>query len=269
MKKIVFILTAFMLVSCSDENAKLSGNDSKDSKSLNKVNNKISSTEDYYNFLNPQTKDFIMIEDLRNLQGDVIENNIYSQSREASPLGLLINNKDLSNDIKQATTLSYWNNTFEPKSFFNGSFVTADIAKGKISLSSTSQSSDETYIPKQMVVKVLVGEDGIVKPGTLVSWESDERNENGVVVGIEYNAKDQSNPDIAAQNVKDIRRFSTIEDNGSYKITEDDLSNFPKGANLTFYVSRIGKIVKANEALKREASVNFYTAVRGDFPTKY
>jgi hypothetical protein len=267
MKKLLLpLLCAIILTSCSEDYSKLQNDSSKESLT---VNNRISSTEDYYNFLNPQTDDFIMIEDLRNLDGDVIEKNIYSQSRNSQPIGLLYDGSSLTGDIQQATDLNYWNGTFDAKKIFTGSYVSSKLDKGTLELVTANENENSTYVPKILEVKITnLDSEGNVKPGTIISWERDENNDNGVLAGLEYNPESQTNANIAEANRDSNRRFSTIDDNGSYEITSADLNHFPENANLTFYVGRISKIVKVSDDTKRSLSVNFYTAVKADFGTK-
>jgi len=265
MKKLLYIISLITLTSCSDDYVKLQNDDAKE---ISNISNKIASSEDYYNFLNPQTDDFIMIEDLRSFNGDPIENNIYSQSRNSLPISLTVDGSPLTGSLNNSTDLSFWNGKFDAKGFFNGNYVSSLLRNNVLELTSTQDIENSTYIPKQMDVKISnLDEEGRVMVGTTISWNPDAENPNGILAGIEYSPYNQCNPNIAALNLDVNRRFSTIDDNGTYRITEGDLQHFPKDATLKFYIGRINKIVKVDEITKRSLSVNIYTAVTTDLAT--
>ncbi|ODS88569.1 MAG: hypothetical protein ABS44_08715 [Chryseobacterium sp. SCN 40-13] len=261
MKNILSILSIILvLFSCSEDYVELDGGDHKN----NSMHSRISSDEDYYNFFNPKTENFILVEDLRNLQGDIIENNIYSHSHTGLPVQLKLNSITLSGEnVMNTGYYNFSNNTFDAESVFVGNFVNASLDNNIIEIDSDSKNS-ENYLPK-FISNFRVSSNEVIGKGSTLTWEADRLNDNGILMGIEYSPTNQADSQIVSNYPDNISMFSTIADRGSYIVKEEDLEKFPDGAFLTFYIGRIERIVKVDPSTKMDLTVNFYTAIREDY----
>lgn len=102
----------------------------------------------------------------------------------------------------------------------------------------TEDEYQEVYIPK--LIDVTYNTEGLV-PGTVVSWNVDDLNLNGVVVSVEYYAINQLDTKLAFDNISTIKRSFVLDDSlGSYTITQEDLEIFPNNAILDINVLRAG-----------------------------
>lgn len=104
--------------------------------------------------------------------------------------------------------------------------------------SSESDAYDEVYIPE--LLNVTYSTEKLV-PGTIVSWNIDDLNLNGVIVSVEYYGINQIDTKLAFDNPTTIKRSFVIDDAiGSYTITEADLEMFPNKALLDINLLRAG-----------------------------
>lgn len=108
----------------------------------------------------------------------------------------------------------------------------------------------ETYIPQEINVSFKSGDGSNfdysnLRVGTVLSWNVDPNNENGVAVVFEYNPINQINVGLAYKNpVFKNARYVLPDKNGSYTITAKDLEIFPKDAIITCNVLRGNFAVK-------------------------
>jgi opacity protein-like surface antigen len=137
-------------------------------------------------------------------------------------------------------------------------------AKRSSNSSSDENSVESVYIPSMVKAEYLGLQDGKIIIGSEIVWNSDDQNENGVVVSIEYSPLSQLEKSIANQKTTPLLKGITTEDNGSYTITSQDLSGFPQNAILTFYVARAGYGISTNEA-GEDYSLAGLTVNRADF----
>jgi hypothetical protein len=104
--------------------------------------------------------------------------------------------------------------------------------------SSQEISYNEVYIPE--LINVTYNTDNL-EPGTVVSWNIDNLNENGVIISVEYYAINQLSTRLAFDNTATIRRSFVLDDSqGSYIITLEDLEIFPNNALLDINILRAG-----------------------------
>lgn len=103
----------------------------------------------------------------------------------------------------------------------------------------------EIYVPELLNISYSTSE---LAPGTVISWNVDEKNENGVAILIEYTAINQLNTKIAYDNPESIRRSFVLEDiKGSYTVKSEDLNIFPSEAALSMNVVRAGFSADEND----------------------
>lgn len=131
------------------------------------------------------------------------------------------------------------NNAKDDNNFF-GKVLSYRIADNSSSAKNSSDTSsyNEVYIPELITVSYSTGK---LVSGTVITWNIDSLNKNGVVISIEYYAVNQLDTKLAFDNVNTIKKSFVIDDTiGSYTITEADLEMFPNNALLDINVLRAG-----------------------------
>jgi hypothetical protein len=130
-------------------------------------------------------------------------------------------------------------NTVDDKSNLFGQVLSYRIADNSIaSRSSQENSYNEVYIPK--LINVTYSTENL-EPGTIISWNTDSLNENGVAISVEYYAVNQLDTEIAFANTATIKRNFVLDDSlGTYTFSQEDLEIFPKMALLDINVLRAG-----------------------------
>lgn len=141
---------------------------------------------------------------------------------------------DYNSDLKKMS-----NKTKDENDFFGKVLYYRIVDNSKLNKSSSeSNSYNEVYIPK--LIDVSYNTENLI-PGTIVSWNTDDLNENGVIVSVEYYAINQLDIKLAYDNPTTIKRSFVLDDLlGFYTITEQDLEIFPKNALLDINVLRAG-----------------------------
>lgn len=74
--------------------------------------------------------------------------------------------------------------------------------------------------------------------GTRIQWNADANNQWGIVIGIHYDPNHPQNAGFASQYPNHLATTHFTADNGSYSIAASDLSSFPRGAYVNFYIAR-------------------------------
>jgi len=114
----------------------------------------------------------------------------------------------------------------------------------KIGEENSKGSESEVYIPQLIVAEV---DSDKLKEGTIITWNIDQLNENGIIVWYEYKPYEQDTYNVIDNNRKAFSNGFTLEDSsGSYVIKESDLSLLPNNARITFYVARAGFDISQN-----------------------
>jgi len=110
--------------------------------------------------------------------------------------------------------------------------------------SSKAVGSNEVYIPTALNVQLNTTE---LRAGTVVTWNVDEANANGLVLWYEYSPFSQDKYDIIDKNRSYINGGLTIPDSGgSYIIKASDIESLPNNSYISFFVSRAGFDVSQN-----------------------
>lgn len=100
----------------------------------------------------------------------------------------------------------------------------------------------QVYIPKLLypVIYENLSPDGKLIDGTIVKWNADNINDNGIVISIEYYPNTQSDS-LNRINYPDyIKRWTKTEDDGEFIFIASDFSDFPGNADLSFDIAREG-----------------------------
>ncbi|MEZ5008304.1 MAG: hypothetical protein R2728_08330 [Chitinophagales bacterium] len=103
------------------------------------------------------------------------------------------------------------------------------------------------YVPKELVVtnpvpeELGIGEYFTITGTTLdISWEPDENNEHGLLIGIKWDGETVEKPIvIGGEKVQNIK---LIDDDGQFTITEEFFEGIPRNTFLRFFIIR-GNIV--------------------------
>ena len=122
-------------------------------------------------------------------------------------------------------------------SLFNvfGSTINFNIGNN---LKATSSSTSSVYIPELLEAQISTPD---LRTGTVLTWNVDQQNENGLVLWFEYSPYNQTNYDVVDQNREIIAGGLTIPDSGgTYVVKLEDIEAIPDDANVNFYLSRAG-----------------------------
>ncbi len=129
-------------------------------------------------------------------------------------------------------------------------------------ISNKDNTENNVYIPELLTVNINTEE---FQVGTIVSWNVDTLNTNGLILWYEYSPSFQDKKEVIENNFKHIRGAITIPDEiGEYSITENDLSLLPNMSRITFHVTRAGFDISNNED-GNQTAVIAATTVSKDF----
>lgn len=79
-----------------------------------------------------------------------------------------------------------------------------------------------------------------IKAGSIIEWNEDASNDNGVVIAIDYNPSTQTDSVVKANYTDHILIGTITDDDGGYTFLSSDFSDFPDNARLTFMLVRAG-----------------------------
>jgi hypothetical protein len=138
-------------------------------------------------------------------------------------------------------------NIFADKSKSNLSNELYNLFGTEISYSfgETSKNNHSFYIPEFLEVSFSTEK---ISEGTIIEWNIDEKNPNGVVIYANYNPASQPNVQLAFDNPNRVKEVAFIEDmQGSYTITKEDIERFPVNSFVSIDVLRGGFVVIEDE----------------------
>lgn len=244
MFQFVCVLFAIVLVSCKPEDDAfiVSGNN-EDSGCA------VTSIMEYFDFLNTPCDGELMIQSISSEYSEASLTAISSISGNRSPLGLLYNGtkalKDVEYYYSKSSNKSYSNYLsrdfiVDVRQLFGRHFSLDALADNLAVKSMTNTGDSSMYFPQLINVQFENLENGKIVPGTIVNWNLDEKNSNGVVLAVEYNPKTQVDSNISAAHPEALMYAVTVVDNGSYTVTSEDLAYFPDGARANIYIGRAG-----------------------------
>ncbi len=259
MKKIIIACCSLFLFSCSNENSDIDKT----------PESKLASFEDYLKFMNSETKNSLLIQSVSTLNSP---NNLYTISARSlesnSALSFKLDGTEFSpNDVTINNNSTAWSRSDQDLTNLFGKKFDLTFSNNQILArsGSTNETSTNVYIPELINVNVSNLNEGKVVPGTIISWNIDTLNANGMVLAIEYSPLAQKEQTIAETYSTRIMRGSTVQDNGSYTITASDLEHYPDNATLSFYIGRASFIITNDGNPNNDLSVGAYTVVRSDF----
>ena len=104
----------------------------------------------------------------------------------------------------------------------------------------------------------------VLREGTVVTWNVDPDNENGLALWFEYTPFTQTNNQIINENGNALLGGLIIPDEGgTYTVTSEDLQMVPNGANVMVYLTRAGYGISSQENVI--SSLTGVSTVSGEF----
>lgn len=250
-----------LILSCSDDNT-----------DINKSNLESSQKENYYKIYNSEAKNHIILENLGGIYDKNKITNITSFSLDSTPKDITINGEKLLGKFISQNKGGTWSSQSDISSLF-GKKVSIKKSGNNYIISNnvSNKGGDEIswYIPEIISATVTGLVDGKVVPGTTVTWNKDQNNLNGISMMVEYSPYEQSKSDISKTLTENETKVKSIEDNGYYVVTEEDLKQYPKGTNLNFYFGRTAYYIDVTGDITEDTSLGAVSAVRADFEISY
>jgi len=259
--KFYTLIVLISLISCTDNNDNLS-------EDLN--DSSIATFEDYFNFLNTETDGTIIVQSVRTPLSN--EAFMVSSSIEGNrqPLALNVDDEVITftdYNYSESSDKSTSNITLNDLSSIYGNIFQVELANNEMKATrienSSGNSVESVYIPQLISANFTGLENGKIVAGSQITWNFDNQNENGVVVGFEYNPLTQVDESVV--NQKPDRQLSgiTLSDSGTYTITAEDIADFPTYSMITFYIGRAGYNI-TNDNSGNDYSLAGLTVSRAD-----
>jgi hypothetical protein len=268
MKKIFILSLSAMLafVSCNNENTDIS----KDTPTK--------PSADFLKLFSSDAENNILVESIGSLYSDNRIENVTTRTKEGrQPVSLSINGKKLTSSVDENASQSIKAANL-PQSLF-GKTVSLKINDGNLVITPLTENSKMTtsalasnatmYVPEPITANINKLSAGKIVPGTVINWNKDPNNKNGVVVVVQYNPALQPSTAVARANTEIFTRYLDLSDSGSYTVTAADLKNFPNESSLSFYIGRMAYAVTTDGSVSNDTSLGIYTAVRSDFDIAY
>ncbi|QMU64213.1 MAG: hypothetical protein GKR88_07870 [Flavobacteriaceae bacterium] len=240
-------LLAMFITSCSDDNS---------IQTEEITESKVASFEDYFEFLNTETNGSVIVQSVKTPLSNEAFMASSSINGNKQPLALKVDENTVSftnYQYSETANKSYSNVNLEDMSTVFGNQFSVDVTPEQIIASRNSSSSNDSniesvYIPNLINAQFAGLSNGKIVVGSQISWNFDSQNENGVVIGLEYNPLSQLEESIVSQKSDRLLKGVTLADSGTYTITAQDLAEFPSNSMLTFYVGRAGYNIATDDS---------------------
>lgn len=257
MKKIFLYLVFIQLIGCTSEN-----NNIENENATNKF-------ENFYSIFNIDTKNKILITNYSNLKDNESFSTISYKSLNVNDNKIvkLDNLEFLNNGSEYINGYTIWQyNDNRLNSLFGNkvNFTLKDKNQSEFQVESENQNVN-IYLPKIINVTVSNLNNGRLQVGTIVTWDIDVLNTNGVLIGIEYLPHLQFDENVKNNNPNVIYEGKVVNDSGSYVISESDLVKYPDNATLTFYIGRSSIVVTNTGEVNDDTGIGVYTYRSADF----
>lgn len=207
----------------------------------------IATFEDYFEFINTETKGSILIQSLKTSMSEESFSALSSIDGNRAPLKFNLEDSVIDfiqYHYSESSNKSFSNKNLDNMSDFFGSELLVNLSSQNVEVSkvySENNSNYQTvYIPKLINVEFSGLQNGKLVVGSKVVWNFDGNNEKGVVIGLEYNPLAQLSQDVKTEKSDRLLKGITLPDNGEYIIKKEDLEEFPSDALITVYVGRAG-----------------------------
>ncbi|QNK77090.1 hypothetical protein H7F37_13375 [Winogradskyella sp. PAMC22761] len=257
MKNIFYIICiAIFTFSCSEESHELN------------TSAEISNTktfEDYIAFNYADVDNKITVQRMGALNTTASINTISTTSKIGA-IELELDGTPFKGDnIYYGKNATNWTNNVEDLSMFYGKEVTIDLSNNSLQAKNGSSSNSVSfYIPDIIVANLYNLNEGRIQSGSYITWNSDSENANGITLAVEYKPMSQTDEDMYNDYSERLIKAITVDDIGSYTITDADLAEFPDDANLTFYVGRVGYVLETGSEGSNDVYVAAITSMRAD-----
>ena len=234
--KFEIIIVACGFFSCNDDLNEISNDTSSDIKNTVLAKN-------YLNFFRTKSAEgsVLIQSSTSNAMQDINKNITFAEkkSRSNSKKGSSNKRIEIKDFDNNTSSKRMKNSTKDDNSFFGKVLLYRVVDNSQLSKnSSESNSYDEVYIPE--LINVTYSTAKLVH-GTVINWNIDSFNKNGVIISLEYYAVNQLDTKLAFDNTTTIKKSFVIDDlKGSYTITDEDLEMFPNKALLDINVLRAG-----------------------------
>ena len=184
----VCVLFAIVLVSCKpeDDTFILGGNNED-------IGCAVTSIIEYFDFLSTPCEGELMIQSISSEYSEASLTAISSISGNRSPLGLLYNGakalKDVEYYYSKSSNKSYSNYLsrdfiIDVRQLFGRHFSLDALADNMAVKSMTNTGDSSMYFPQLINVQFENLDNGKIVPGTIVNWNLDEENSNGIVIAV-------------------------------------------------------------------------------------
>lgn len=268
LKKFYLFAIGLSLISCHD-----------DAINIKKEDNSNLTQSIFYKIYNSEAKNHLIIENLNGIYDKNSISNITSTSSDGSPMKLTIDGKTMVAPITLIGKGGVWRkSSSDIKSLFGkkiflklvGNNLVASTSNSSMANRTTEEDGLSVYVPEILTASVTgLDSEGNIVPGTVIRWNKDANNMNGISMMVEYNPYEQISSSFLEEVPEPESRFIEMEDTGFYVITEEDLNNFPIGSNLSFYLGRTAYAISNDGGIIQDTSIGAITAVRADFEIAY
>lgn len=264
-----FFVLGILLMSCTDENIR-----------IEKEGNEGSAKSAFYKVYSSEANNQLLIENFGGIYDTNSTSKVSAHSLNGMPMSLTVNGKKIEVPVKIAGKGGGWQvSNYDAKSLF-GHTLSIKTSRGRLTASIDNKTITrglngdiDIYIPEIITAQVFgLDANRNIVPGTVITWNKDVNNRNGISIMVEYSPYQQTDSDAYFRLMPESeRRFVNIEDTGSYTVTKEDLINYPEGTNLSFYIGRSAYTVTNGGVSERisDASIGAITAVRADFRIAY
>lgn len=259
------IMASILTISCSngDVSYKMPNNGSNNSNAI--------PFEDYYEFISVDSRDKVLVSNL----------SFINSTNSVSSLSAV------RKDISSPYLLEYDSNQFVPSYVYNSqTFSTYNIQDNSLSslfgrgfdislvndvlLLSESTTQYDIYIPEILQVSVEnLSSTGEIQPGTVIKWNEDSSNNNGVVLSAEYSPHNQSDASIARNYPSRIVAGLSFGDSGIYTVQSNDFQSLPNGSKVTFTIGRAGFVLTNDGDPNNDLSFGVYSSVKAEYVINY
>lgn len=113
----------------------------------------------------------------------------------------------------------------------------------------------DVYSPPIISAAISTGDD--LDKNTVITWNDDDKNDNGVVIWLTYKPTNQRDLNIVDSNREYIVHGFVVDDNGSYNLSSEDLEQFPAGGTVDINIARFGYSIIGSD----QPSVVIYSVV--------
>lgn len=224
--------------------------------------------EDYLEFANADTDNRIMLQSLGAINNTSTIDVISARSKvQLGSIEFQIDEDQyVGENIFSGDEFITWNSNVDNLSQYYGKEVDVKVSNKLLQARNSSNSDDVVsfYIPEIISANLYNLKEGKIQPGSYITWNADPNNVNGIILAVEYKPTSQFTEEMVNEYNERLIKGLTIDDVGTYTITEEDLAEFPDNANLSFYIGRTGYVIETGDEGENDVYIGAYTSMRAD-----